>query len=117
MSEHSDDSIRKIFGKSAKDVLQTELYSFKPVAWKELKTDDDCRGLFAYVRVKSLVEASNRASLFINELKQYSSETNKSSHMSLSSEGIAIVLYGASKKEFTEDDWVMARQLAKVLGF
>ena len=36
--------------------------------------------------------------------------------MSLSSEGIAIVLYGASKEEFTEQDWDMAYQIASVLG-
>lgn len=116
MYKSNDDPVREIFGKSAKDILSTEPNSFNPIKWKRLKNDDDSQGLFTSLSVASLEEASIKARLVSATLKKYSQLTNEASHMSLFSDGLVIVLYGTSKKEFTEDDWEMARELTRVLS-
>lgn len=116
MIKSNDDLVRKIFNKSAKDVLSTEPDSFKPITWKKLQTDDDSQKLFTSIHVASLEEASIKARLVAATLKKYSPLTNKASHMSLSSESLVIVLCGTSKRKFTEDDWEMARELTGVIS-
>jgi len=116
MTKKDDDLVQEIFGKSAKDVISTEPNSFKSIYMRELNPDDDNKGLFISLRVASLEEASVKAKLFTAKLKEYSQVTNDESHISLYSDGLNIILYGSSKKEFTEVDWEMARELEAVLS-
>ena len=112
MSKNEDDQIKKIFGKTAVEILSSKPVGYTEIAWKQRKTrDGNEEMLFASLPVSSLKEANLKAGIVIDTLKSYGTVTNENSHISIFSDGLVIILYGQSKKEITEQDWAMARDV------
>lgn len=65
------------------------------IQWKKVKNEDGSEMLFGTFEVAALEEASRKADQAVQIIKSH--REDKHSHMSLSSEGLVIALYGISR--------------------
>lgn len=112
MNKNNEDKIKKIFGRSANDIFN---HTYKSITWRELKSKDNSKGLIGNMQVASLEEAATKAKLITTKLKEFGRTTNEESYISFFSRDLSIILYGASKTNFTDNDWNMVHELSVLL--
>lgn len=66
------------------------------IEWKQADNSDGSKALFGVFKVSDIEEAGSKANKAIKMIKSH--RDDKYSHMSLSHEGLTIMLHGISKK-------------------
>lgn len=82
--------------------------------WRKTSNPDGSEALFGAFKVTDIEEASAKAGKAIKIIKSH--REDKHSHMSLSCEGLAIMLHGISKEKVTDKDWAIAEEIRKALS-
>lgn len=84
------------------------------IEWKEADNSDGSKALFGAFKVADIEEASAKASKAIKIIKSH--RDDKYSHMSLSHEGITIMLHGVYKDRIGDEDWSIAQEIKAALS-
>ena len=82
--------------------------------WRQTDNADGSQALFGAFKVNDIEEASNKATRAIKIIKSHGED--KYSHMSLSHEGLSIMLHGTSRDKLEDKDWAIAKEIRTALN-
>jgi hypothetical protein len=84
------------------------------IEWRQTNNTDGGQALFGAFKVTDIEEASNKATRAIKIIKSH--RNDKYSHISLSHEGLSIMLHGTSRDKLEDKDWAIAEEIRTALN-